>query len=146
MWKLTQLCHNSQKGWLSYCSFWVKVGYLESQFNGMFWWFADNWWPWKDCSGIRLSKMFYDVKDFWAFWTSFRCWMSGLWTRNLYVLFIIIHSVIVNGIEGLKTYDSFKAIFQSKSFECLNSMDFVWVCKNLLTKTSIEIKREGLKE
>jgi len=54
----------------------------------------------------------YDVKDLRGAWTiTSGGWIGGSWTYKLNVIFIIRNNALVDGIKGLKAYDSFKAVF-----------------------------------
>ena len=53
-----------------------------------------------------------EVKDLKAINIFFWCWIGCAWTpHKLNVVFIIRDRTFVDGIKGLKAYDSFKAVF-----------------------------------
>lgn len=103
--------HNLRRNF-TYGSLWVQISNLESQLNGKFWRFANNWCLWQSLSWIGLCKMGNNVKYLQVTWTSTCCVSGSLWTYKLNVIFIIIrYSVLVDRIKCLKTYNSFKTIF-----------------------------------
>jgi len=103
------------KDWWSYCPSRVYICHTENLFKWILRGFAYNRGPRKHYIRIRTMNVFIKIKN-----------PSGIW--------FTFTAIFIGGIQGLKAYNSFKTILQSKPAKHSTSMGLVWVRKNLAKK------------
>jgi len=99
--------------WWSYCPSRVNICHTENLFKCILRGFAYNRGPWKHYIRIRPLNVLIKIKN-----------PCGTWFT----------AIFIGGIQGLKAYNFFKAILQSKPLKRSTSVGLVWVCKNLEKK------------
>lgn len=112
----------------SYCSLRVNVSQLESLFKCIFKGFTDNWCPRKHLFRISPSRILAKIENFCSDWFHFTA------------IFAIIRSDVVEGIQSVEAYNSFKAVLQSKASKRSHCMSSVCIGKNLKRETKYQYR------